>query len=427
MAEQTTESTKTTGFRQAFAQTNDSNVFHNKTRGNNKNTKGVKFKKKSLDIFKKYYNGAGAAIKNLSFNGKYCFSIKERSEDFKKSFEEVVETSAPIGKTIDFNWIVSHYDPKEEELSKAKGPVDFWRQALGEDQRFASYGEASISVDFSKLDLLKEENNADNVLYPYGVFFFSDEPTPHNHLRAAVACYPDRFNHMKFNNNFEPITDYTNVNLNVQFRNHGRFVIFFVNAEEYKEESDTYVPDITTIVIEVTAEKEDGIVKKISVTDSAEYKNTADYENDEDFALYIAKKVYYRYVTPFGANTHTIADYLYIVGGDPRKYDLSIPQTPKFEKAIQAIEEKKAQKKAESEDTDQTVKSTKSKKGKGKKGSKKDEAEAKITEAPVEEKFSDSASITADDALDACSAETTSETTEQVNSDEAASSEEKTK
>ena len=419
--EQTTESTKPTGFRQAFAQTNDSTKFHNnKGRGNNKNTKGGKFKKKSLDAFKKHYDGAGA-IKALTFNGKYCFSIKDQSEDFKKDFEEAVEASAPIGKSVDFSWIVSHYNPTEEELSKAKGPVDFWRQTLGNDHRFASYGEASISVDFSKLDLLKEEHSIDNVLYPYGIFFFSDEPTPRNHLRAAVACYPDRFNRMKFNNNFEPITDYKNVNLNVQFRNHGRFVIFFVSAEEYKEESDTYVPDINTIVIEVTAEKEDGVITKIAVTDSAEYKVTADYENGEDFASYMAKNVYYRYVTPFGANTHTIADYLYIVGGDPRKYDLSIPQTPKFEKAIQAIEEKKAQKKAASDDADPTAKSAKGKKGKGKgkKSSKKDET-------PVEDDgpFVTEEPISADDALDACPTETTSETTEQVNSDEAAGSEE---
>lgn len=422
MAEQTTESTKTTGFRQAFAQTNDSKVFHNKVRGNNKNTKGSgKFKKKSLDAFKKHYDGAGA-IKALTFNGKYCFSIKERSEDFKKSFEEAVEASAPIGKTVDFNWIVSHYNPTEEELSKAKGPVNFWRQTLGEEQRFASYGEASISVDFSKLDLLKEEHSIDNILYPYGIFFFSDEPTPRNHLRAAVACYPDRFNRMKFNNNFEPITDYRNVNLNVQFRNHGRFVIFFVGAEEYKEESDTYVPDITTIVIEVTAEKENGVITKISVTDSAEYKVTADYENGEDFASYMAKNVYYRYVTPFGANTHTIADYLFIVGGDPRNYDLSIPETPKFEKAIKAIEEKKAQKKAASDDSaEKPAKTGKGKKGKGKKGAKKDEAP--VTETPAEdEAVVTEEPISADDALDAC--EPTCETTEQAKTDEAAGSEE---
>lgn len=426
MAEQTTESTKTTGFRQAFAQTNDSKVFHNKVRGNNKNTKGSgKFKKKSLDAFKKHYDGVGA-IKSLTFNGKYCFSIKERSEDFKKSFEEAVEASAPIGKTVDFNWIVSHYNPTEEDLAKAKGPVNFWRQTLGEEQRFASYGEASISVDFSKLDLLKEEHSIDNILYPYGIFFFSDEPTPRNHLRAAVACYPERFNRMKFNNNFEPITDYKNVNLNVQFRNHGRFVIFFVSAEEYKEESDTYVPDINTIVIEVTAEKEDGVITKISVTDSAEYKVTADYENGEDFASYMAKNVYYRYVTPFGANTHTIADYLFIVGGDPRNYDLSIPETPKFEKAIKAIEEKKAQKKASSDDADPAAKSAKGKKGKGKKGAKKDKPS--VTEAPakdeasVTEEDSDPAPISADDALDAC--EPTCETTEQAKTDEAAGSEE---
>ena len=424
MAEQTTESTKTTGFRQAFAQTNDSKAFHNKVRGNNKNTKGGKFKKKSLDVFKKYYDGAGA-INSLSFNGKYCFSIKEQSEDFKKAFEEVVEVSTPIGKTVDFNWIVSHYNPTEEELSKAKGPVDFWRQTLGEEQRFASYGEASISVDFSKLDLLKEEHSVDNILYPYGIFFFSDEPTPRNHLRAAVACYPDRFNRMKFNNNFEPITDYTNVNLNVQFRNHGRFVIFFVGAEEYKEDLDIYVPDITTIVIEVTAEKEDGIIKKISVTDSAEYKTTADYENNEDFAMFMAKKVYYRYVTPFGANTHTIADYLFIVGGDPRNYDLSIPNTPKFEKAIQAIEEKKAQKKSNSDESEKpTGKGKKSSKGKGKKTSKKDETAAVTSEEAVTVAHADDEQISADDALDACPTEETIETTEQVNSDEAAGSEE---
>ena len=421
MAEQTTESTKTTGFRQAFAQTNDSKVFHNKVRGNNKNTKGSgKFKKKSLDAFKKHYDGVGA-IKALTFNGKYCFSIKERSEDFKKSFEEAVEASAPIGKTVDFNWIVSHYNPTEEDLAKAKGPVNFWRQTLGEEQRFASYGEASISVDFSKLDLLKEEHSIDNILYPYGIFFFSDEPTPRNHLRAAVACYPERFNRMKFNNNFEPITDYRNVNLNVQFRNHGRFVIFFVSAEEYKEESDTYVPDINTIVIEVTAEKEDGVITKISVTDSAEYKVTADYENGEDFASYMAKNVYYRYVTPFGANTHTIADYLFIVGGDPRKYDLSIPQTPKFEKAIQAIEEKKAQKKVASDDAEKPAKTGKGKKGKGKKSAKKDEPS--VTEAPVEDEAAVTEEpISADDALDAC--EPTCETTEQAKTDEAAGSEE---
>ena len=423
MAEQTTESTKTTGFRQAFAQTNDSKVFHNKVRGNNKNIKGSgKFKKKSRDAFKKYYDAGAGAIKALTFNGKYCFSIKERSEDFKKSFEEAVEASAPIGKTVDFNWIVSHYNPTEEELSKAKGPVDFWRQTLGEEQRFASYGEASISVDFSKLNLLKEEHSIDNILYPYGIFFFSDEPTPRNHLRAAVACYPDRFNRMKFNNNFEPITDYRKVNLNVQFRNHGRFVIFFVGAEEYKEESNTYVPDITTIVIEVTAEKEDGVITKISVTDSAEYNVTADYENGEDFASYMAKNVYYRYVTPFGANTHTIADYLFIVGGDPRNYDLSIPETPKFEKAIKAIEEKKAQKKAASDDSaEKPAKTGKGKKGKGKKGAKKDEAP--VTETPTEdEAVVTEEPISADDALDAC--EPTCETTEQAKTDEAAGSEE---
>ena len=99
MAEQTTESIKTPGFRQAFAQTNDSKAFHNKVRGNNKNASS-KFKKKSLDAFKKHYDGVGE-IKALTFNGKYCFSIKDRSEDFKKAFEEVVETSTPIGKTVD--------------------------------------------------------------------------------------------------------------------------------------------------------------------------------------------------------------------------------------------------------------------------------------------------------------------------------------
>ena len=82
MAEQTTESIKTPGFRQAFAQTNDSKAFHNKVRGNNKNASS-KFKKKSLDAFKKHYDGVVKSklllsMENIAFLSKNVRKISKK-------------------------------------------------------------------------------------------------------------------------------------------------------------------------------------------------------------------------------------------------------------------------------------------------------------------------------------------------------------
>lgn len=185
-----------------------------------------------------------------------------------------------------------------------------------------NYGEAALSVDFTKANLCSFEDGT--IIYPYGVFFFSDVSS-NGQFGASVAVIRDRYVKIRSKGSILPITadNWNNSQLFGSFNHSGHFVIFFA-SEEIEKAPEVYNPVVTTIDIEVFANKDNNGVNQTAVG-----RVVTNSVCVEDMIEYLTKKVFSRHVrsTNSFVAERFLKDYIYSIGLNPNNYNLDVNDT----------------------------------------------------------------------------------------------------
>lgn len=204
-------------------------------------------------------------------------------------------------------------------LSEAIETFDKFAAESDNDVFRINYGEAGLTVDFTKANLCAFEDGS--IIYPYGTFFFSDVSS-NGQFGASVAVIRDRYVKTHSKGSMLPITadNWNNSQLFGSFNHSGHFVIFFA-SEEIEKAPDVYNPVVTTIDIEVFANKDNNGVNQTAIG-----RVSVNSVCVEDMVEYLTKKVFSRHVRTTNSfiAERFLKDYIYAIGLNPNNYSLDI-------------------------------------------------------------------------------------------------------
>ena len=295
--------------------------------------------KKSEELSKLMINGI---IKSVELGSKNCFFVKELSETDKadllaklnveEKFSQLRYSEYEIAEN---GWWTINTVTKDgikpcKELVEA---IDAYHSYNDPENKncLTMYGEVTLNVDFSKLDLVQEEDGG--VSYPYGILFFSDSKSFVNQFAAKCAVFPRRLEQARNNPYIRQIEDWENATIKGSFRSTGHFVIFYVKEQDGVEVGNGDVklfPKVHMITIETILNRgENGLVTGVGIGKVEESEVLADHykENEGDpfgsEIAYLVENAFAKYSTQSNAASHFAKDYIYLVGDDPRFYDLS--------------------------------------------------------------------------------------------------------
>ena len=302
---------------------------YQKNSGNRPNGKVLHFNKKPNTVpswFEDYKKDG--TIKSIDLGSRICFSTNklnyEQMDALKTALKDEKDPNHKwVSQSMSKNgWLaVSTFTPDgnkpSEEIKEAVEVFDKYTEADKDIFRIA-YGETRLIVDFSKLNLCQYQNG--DIIYPYGMMFFSDNKSGQNQIVASVAVIPDRYNKIHNKSQILPITadNWDSAYLNGNFNRSGHFVIFFAN-EEIEKSKEQFNPVVTTIDIEVQAYKDKSGVSRCTLGRIERTSRCA-----EDIVEYLVQNVYGRYANPGLNATHFMNDYIFSVGCNPNNFNLDI-------------------------------------------------------------------------------------------------------
>lgn len=271
-------------------------------------------------------------IKEISLGAKFCLPTNKLSYDVVDKIKSLLGTKED-GKYSDLSmnkngWLAVSVltDTGENPGATIQEALDEYRAHSDEDKDIfiSSYGEAEITIDYSKLGMLQLEDGS--ILYPYGAFFFSDNKTLINQFSASVACVPARYNKIRNKKNISPITadNWDNATITCNFTKRGHLVLFYV-TEEIEKDKDVYNPIVTTIDIELFAHKD---YKTSNITRISFGRADKVTKCVPDIVEYLITDFYYKYGMRSFISSQFMGDYIYSIGCNPRNYNLEIPAQP---------------------------------------------------------------------------------------------------
>lgn len=295
--------------------------------------------KKSEELSKLMVNGI---IKSVDLGSKNCFFVKELSETDKADLLAKLNVEEKLSQLIydsaeidDSGWWTIETKVKDG-IKPCKGlveAIDAYHSYNDPENKncLTMYGEVSLAVDFSKLDLVQEDDGG--VSYPYGILFFSDSKSFVNQFSAKCAVYPRRLEQARNNPYIKQIDNWENATIKGSFRSTGHFVIFYVSSQDGVEVESGEIklfPKVHMITIETILNRgENGLVTGVGIGKVEETEVLADHfkANDGDpfgsEIVYLVENAFAKYSTQSNAASHFAKDYIYLVGDDPRFYDLS--------------------------------------------------------------------------------------------------------
>lgn len=268
-------------------------------------------------------------IKEMSLGAKFCLPTNKLSYDVVDKIKSLLGTKED-GKYSDLSmnkngWLAVSVltETGENPGATIQEALDEYRAHSDEDKDIfiSSYGEAEITIDYSKLKMLQLEDGS--ILYPYGAFFFSDNKTLINQFSASVACVPARYNKIRNKKNISPITadNWDNATITCNFTKRGHLVLFYV-TEEIEKDKDVYNPIVTTIDIELFAHKD---YKTSNITRISFGRADKITKCVPDIVEYLITDFYYKYGMRSFISSQFMGDYIYSIGCNPRNYNLEIP------------------------------------------------------------------------------------------------------
>ena len=294
--------------------------------------------KKSEEISKLIESGL---IKSVSFGSKNCFFVKELNEANKSDLlsklnveEKLSQLRYSEADIADNGWWTIETIVKDglkpcKELTEA---IDAYHSYDDPENKncLTMYGEISLNVDFSKLNMISDESG---ISYPYGILFFSDSKSFVNQFSASCAVLPYRLEKARNNPYIKQIDNWENVSIKGSFRSTGHFVIFYVSSEEDVVVENGHAvafPKVHMITIETILNRErEGSISGVGIGKVEESEILAKHyvnENGDPFGseiVYLIENAFSKYSTQSIAASHFASDYIYLVGDDPRYYDLS--------------------------------------------------------------------------------------------------------
>lgn len=278
-------------------------------------------------------------ISAVSFGSKNCFFTKELSEENKEILKTKIDADNKVAQLkyskVDIDekgWWSIYTSTKDgikpsKELSEA---IDTYHSFSDPEDKncLTMYGEIGFSVDFSKLNMISDD---EGISFPYGILFFSDSKSFINQFSAKCAVLPRRLEKARNNAYINQIEDWTDARISGSFRSSGHFVIFFVsNTETITEEDGTQYtyPKVSLYDIEVLLNRDkDGTISAVGIGKVDYEEVTANSINKDAYGSeinYLIKNAFGKRSVASIATSRFVSDYIYLVGDDPRYYDLSL-------------------------------------------------------------------------------------------------------
>lgn len=298
---------------------------------------------KRNEVFEKLVSDG--IISAVTLGAKNCFFIKELSEENKEKLLAKIDAENKISQLKytgvdleDKGWWSVYTSSKDgikpcKEISEVINEYHSFDDP--EDKNcLTMYGEIGFSVDFSKLNMKCNEEG--EIVFPYGTLFFSDSKSFVNQFSATCAVLPMRLERARNNAYIKPINseNWFDARIKGSFRSSGHFVIFYVSDVETVTEEDGSVkeyPKVSLIDIEVLLNRDkDGTISTIGIgkvdqTCVVSKEMPGDPYGSE--ISYLIKNVFGKHSVASIASSRFVSDYIYLVGDDPRYYDLSLFRT----------------------------------------------------------------------------------------------------
>jgi hypothetical protein len=272
------------------------------------------------------YNQLGLeAGLNINLGASMCFYVNKLDiNQLNKLFASFPNNAAKTDRKQDkfktLNWLsTTSYAPL------GKNPSDVFKDSMElynsfdierEGKRITSYGLASVSMDFSKLPLVKSEDGF--AAYPFGILFFSDLNNGFDSFNAAISTIPERRKDAQKCPYIAPINyDYRGQASCVgKYRLRGNFVIFYV-SKEIEKQAGKFCPDINIINIPVGVVRDQKDWHIIKSTYACNIKRTSNCVMTS-FIEYIVRDIFGFYGF---TDAQPIAEIINAFGYDPIEYN----------------------------------------------------------------------------------------------------------
>ena len=349
---------------------------------------------KRNEIFEKLISDG--IISAVSFGSKNCFFTKELSEENKTILKEKIDADNKLAQLkyskVDIDekgWWTIYTSTKDgikpsKELSDA---IDTYHSFSDPEDKncLTMYGEIGFSVDFSKLNMVADD---EGISFPYGILFFSDSKSFINQFSAKCAVLPRRLEKARNNAYIYQIEDWTDARISGSFRSSGHFVIFFVSNVETitGEDGEQYTyPKVSLYDIEVLLNRDkDGTISAVGIGKVESSEVTANSIAKDAYGSeinYLIKNAFGKHSVASIASSRFVSDYIYLIGDDPRYYDLSLFNSDTVDERKKNSEKFSSQKKVETtQEKSEEHSDNKPKKKAVKKNNKKNETGSTETE-----------------------------------------------
>jgi hypothetical protein len=231
------------------------------------------------------------------------------------NLKDTISDKLKSGKQV--NWISTSFFSENgiAPCDELKRSIETYNSFELDDssRRMGIYGEASISVDFSKLDLIKASDGFP--LYPFGVMFFSDSYSSYDKCSLTVSTADNRMDDASRCHYINPISYSQGAAVcSGKFRYSGNFIIFYVDKDIEKLEG-AYYPDITIINIPVaTARRHDDkrLIERTGITGVLKGNSCV-----SDIIMHLKGVFDFYHVE----DKQLIGEIIHAVGYDPVKYN----------------------------------------------------------------------------------------------------------
>jgi hypothetical protein len=170
-----------------------------------------------------------------------------------KSIKAKLNNKLQSGKQV--NWISTSVlsNTGLAPCEELKDAFEIYKGFELDDQskKVGLYGEVSLSVNFSKLDLVKDGPEGEPA-YPFGILFFSDSFSSYDKYNAVISTLDVRRHDASSCHYVNPVSYAmkSNVVCSGKFRYSGSFIIFYV-TNEIEKQAGMFYPEITIVSIPV--------------------------------------------------------------------------------------------------------------------------------------------------------------------------------
>lgn len=261
-------------------------------------------------------------LKSVQLGAKHCFYVGKLDYTALDSLAKDLGINATEDARKQTWWVNQSFSENGWQPGKdIETAIKNYKALNGEENRINIYGDVKLTFDFSKLNLLRDDQG--NIKYPCGVLFFGDSRNIKDMMSGTISCTTEAVDTLANDRNaiYASMADIENVSIEGIFRTYGHCILFYVNNEIEKEQGKFY-PEITTIEFDTFVARDIqqwGMIRKCSVNDA---NKTVVCENN--LVDYVLTHAFAKNTTDINRDCIITAasDFIWCIGEDYKSYNL---------------------------------------------------------------------------------------------------------